>query len=214
MSLLKDFRKHAIGDFDKALKRFDNFFSEIDIDELEEEIQSSQKFFKNQFNILAKKFKNYVDKYVVTIPYDRNDETLQFKIDGQELTITVKTLDDVERQEERTTTITLPSDVDPTAMSHSYDKEEQKMRFVFKKKGWEEVEQAAAEEAAETDEEVEEATELSPEAETVEDEPSTPEEELAKFAKNFEDAGLDKNDIVKLLRDYAKNLAKQAKEEA
>lgn len=111
----------------------------LDLHKLAKEIEETD--FEKEFNTMKQTFKDLLkkkdDEYVLEVKYDRETQTLQFKIEDDTLTVIVE-----EKKEngdfKSTTTVTIPSDVLVDKITQEYDSENKIMLFKMKKTNVEE----------------------------------------------------------------------------
>lgn len=115
--------KKSFDEMNKAI----NSFELNDIDKMFEDVN---KTLSKKTNELKKRFKNTNSTFEVIIPYDRDNDTLETKIENSYFKAFVKSLDG---ETEKTTSVYIPEDIDVNSVSHKYDSEKQIMHFVFKK---------------------------------------------------------------------------------
>lgn len=130
MKLLKDITNSALSilkrnavDFNKMMKDFDFSLAEKKMNELESS-------FKFQFDGLKKMVKEMTDKFIVEIPFDREYESLSFKIENGVMTITTEQHTS-NRDAKSVTETSIPTGIDVNRMIQRYDEKEKKMRFIF-----------------------------------------------------------------------------------
>lgn len=95
------------------------------------------------FERIGDEIKNTFDKYIITIPYDRNCERFVYQVSGQELHILVETLDECKTREfeseisctskHNELNVTLPKNVNATSVSQKYDSDKKIMTLTFSK---------------------------------------------------------------------------------
>ena len=123
----------ALDDFSFS-KAFDRFF-DFGFGELEKRFKEAQKELDESIAALERRIKKTKHGMTVTVPYDRNKETLSTSIEDGVLTVVVKSEDGSSVQ---TTSVTLPENFDEKlkGVYRQYDEEKHEMHlhFSFKKK--------------------------------------------------------------------------------
>lgn len=125
-NLFDTLRKNVDAVFEEANRAF----SSINFDDIEGELEKTNKRLKKTIKKLSKRVKNLTDRYVIEVPYDRNEEKLAFTHDGETFSATVTKLDLSKNSQ---MTFSIPSDVDTDSLSQKYFAEQKKMVFTFKK---------------------------------------------------------------------------------
>lgn len=136
MGLIKFFGKQALNSFKRAVGDMHSALNEIDVDSFESRFQSMREDFTKEVEKFANKFKNFGGKYVVEVPYDRDKQTLSYKIENGTITITVETNEETENgsfKSKSVTTTNVPEDVCVDNITQRYLKDEKKMLFILKK---------------------------------------------------------------------------------
>lgn len=160
MGLLSLFSKSAINSLKKVANEMQQTINEIDFDDFENRFDALRNDINKEFEKFTNKLKNLGNKYVVEVPYDRDRQTLSYRIENGLMTITVETNEETENgsfKSKSTTTTTIPEDVNVDNIIQKYLKDEKKMLFILKKTKIEVVE--------EDENEVEEETPLTNEQE-------------------------------------------------
>ena len=130
MNIIRKCVKDAINDIEAKVKELPKILDNIDVEELDKEIQESQKYFREQITSLVQKAKKCNNKYTVKINFNRSTDNLSWTLSGSELEINVTALSDTSSSKYK---LTLPADVDPTTLVTEYDAKECKMTFSFKR---------------------------------------------------------------------------------
>lgn len=136
MGLIKFFGKQALNSFKRAVDDMHSALNEIDVDSFESKFQSMREDFTKEVEKFANKFKNFGNKYVVEVPYDRDKQTLSYRIENNMITITVETNEETENgsfKSKSVTTTNVPDDVCVDNITQRYLKDEKKMLFILKK---------------------------------------------------------------------------------
>lgn len=136
MGLIKFLGKQALNSFRRAVDDMHSALNEIDVDSFESRFQSMREDFTKEVEKFANKFKNFGGKYVVEVPYDRDKQTLSYKIENGMITITVETNEETENgsfKSKSVTTTNVPEDVCVDNITQKYLKDEKKMLFILKK---------------------------------------------------------------------------------
>lgn len=113
----------------------------LDLHKLAKEIEETD--FEKEFNTMKQTFKDLLkkkdDEYVLEVKYDRETQTLQFKIEDDTLTVIVEEkTENGNFNSKSTTTVTIPSDVLVDKITQEYDSENKIMLFKMKKTNVEE----------------------------------------------------------------------------
>lgn len=113
----------------------------LDLHKLAKEIEETD--FEKEFNTMKQTFKDLLKKkdneYVLEVKYDREAQTLQFKIEDDTLTVIVEEkTENGNFNSKSTTTVTIPSDVLVDKITQEYDSENKIMFFKMKKTNVEE----------------------------------------------------------------------------
>lgn len=113
----------------------------LDLHKLAKEIEETD--FEKEFNTMKQTFKDLLKKkdneYVLEVKYDRETQTLQFKIEDDTLTVIVEEkTENGNFNSKSTTTVTIPSDVLVDKITQEYDSENKIMLFKMKKTNVEE----------------------------------------------------------------------------
>jgi nitrous oxide reductase len=113
----------------------------LDLHKLAKEIEETD--FEKEFNTMKQTFKDLLkkkdDEYVLEVKYDRETQTLQFKIEDDTLTVIVEEkTENGNFNSKSTTTVTIPSDVLVDKITQEYDSENKIMFFKMKKTNVEE----------------------------------------------------------------------------
>ena len=113
----------------------------LDLHKLAKEIEETD--FEQEFNTMKQTFKDLLKKkdneYVLEVKYDRETQTLQFKIEDDTLTVIVEEkTENGNFNSKSTTTVTIPSDVLVDKITQEYDSENKIMLFKMKKTNVEE----------------------------------------------------------------------------
>lgn len=130
MNIIRKCVKDAINDIEAKVKELPKILDNIDVEELDKEIQESQKYFREQITSLVQKAKKCNKKYTIKINFSRSTDNLSWTLSGSELEINVTALTDTSSSKYK---LTLPADVDPTTLTTEYDAKECKMTFSFKR---------------------------------------------------------------------------------
>lgn len=119
-------------------KRVTNTLSGVllDLHKFAKEIEETD--FEKEFDTLKQSFKDILKKkdkeYELEVKYDRETQTLQFKIEDNLLTVIVEEKTESGNFESKsTTTVTIPSDVSIEKITQKYDSERKVMVFKMKK---------------------------------------------------------------------------------
>lgn len=113
----------------------------LDLHKLAKEIEETD--FEKEFNTMKQTFKDLLKKkdneYVLEVKYDRETQTLKFKIEDDTLTVIVEEkTENGNFNSKSTTTVTIPSDVLVDKITQEYDSENKIMFFKMKKTNVEE----------------------------------------------------------------------------
>ena len=113
----------------------------LDLHKLAKEIEETD--FEKEFNTMKQTFKDLLkkkdDEYVLEVKYDRETQTLKFKIEDDTLTVIVEEkTENGNFNSKSTTTVTIPSDVLVDKITQEYDSENKIMLFKMKKTNVEE----------------------------------------------------------------------------
>ena len=113
----------------------------LDLHKLAKEIEETD--FEKEFNTMKQTFKDLLKKkdneYVLEVKYDRETQTLKFKIEDDTLTVIVEEkTENGNFNSKSTTTVTIPSDVLVDKITQEYDSENKIMLFKMKKTNVEE----------------------------------------------------------------------------
>lgn len=113
----------------------------LDLHKLAKEIEETD--FEKEFNTMKQTFKDLLkkknDEYILEVKYDRETQTLQFKIEDDTLTVIVEEkTENGNFNSKSTTTVTIPSDVLVDKITQEYDSENKIMLFKMKKTNVEE----------------------------------------------------------------------------
>lgn len=113
----------------------------LDLHKLAKEIEETD--FEKEFNTMKQTFKDLLKKkdneYVLEVKYDRETQTLQFKIEDDTLTVIVEEkTENGNFNSKSTITVTIPSDVLVDKITQEYDSENKIMLFKMKKTNVEE----------------------------------------------------------------------------
>lgn len=121
--------------FDNINKMLNRFTSEMDdaMSSLDKEMSEFENVFENKFDDFKKYVKDLTEKFIVEVPYDRDNETLTYSINGNVITVNVECCENSENSKKTTITTTLPKNADIEHMKQTYSKEEKKMFFTFDK---------------------------------------------------------------------------------
>lgn len=116
--------------FGNALAEINKIAVELENVDYEKEFEKMSKSFNEKMDILLKKN----DKYVMEIPYNRDTQTLQFKIKDNLFTVIVEEkTENGDFTSKSSTTVTIPNDVCVDKITQEYDKERKMMVFSMKK---------------------------------------------------------------------------------
>lgn len=159
MKLLKDFTNSALSMIKKNADEFGKMMKDLDFDfsSAEKKFNELESSFKEQFYELKKRVKELTDKFIVEVPFDRENETLSFKIENGMIIVTTERHTE-NRDAKSVTETTIPTRFDVNRMIQRYDENNKKMRFIFfktvgeiyKKKGGCQVNEEATNEKEET----------------------------------------------------------------
>lgn len=126
LALVKDGMRKRMNDL---LKNIEN----INFDDFDKKVQE-------KVNNLAKQFKEATDVFIIKIPFDKNNQSLSYKIDDDTITITTESCKStntesvVDYTESTTVTNTvIPKRFDATRMVQKYDSKNKRMLFIFYK---------------------------------------------------------------------------------
>lgn len=116
--------------FGNALAEINKIAVELENVDYEKEFEKMSKSFNEKMDILLKKN----DKYVMEIPYNRDTQTLQSKIEDNLFTVIVEEkTENGDFTSKSSTTVTIPNDVCVDKITQEYDKERKMMVFSMKK---------------------------------------------------------------------------------
>lgn len=104
--------------------------SEFDADQTKKELLEMGERMKEEFKVLTERVKNYVDKYEINVPYDRETETICHILECNDLTVNVNSRDGSKSQN---STFEIPEGVNLNKFTVTYDEKEKKMFFTFSK---------------------------------------------------------------------------------
>lgn len=155
MGLLKLFGKSALDSFKKSIDEIQQSLAEIDGDVIEARFLELNDEFNKKFEKLKEQFKMVGNKFVVEVPYDRDTQTLSYKMEDGIITVIVETNEETESgsfKSKSTTARTIPESVNVNEMKHKYLADEKKMLFIFKGVKAEEPQEEVTENAAPTEE--------------------------------------------------------------
>lgn len=136
MGLIKLFSKHTLSTLRQAVDDMQQAFAEVNTEDFEKKFDSLKENFNKEFEKLAKKFKKIGKKYVIEVPYDRDTQTLSYRINNESITITVETREETENGSFKSKTVTttnIPEDVCVEKITQKYLKDEKKMLFILKR---------------------------------------------------------------------------------
>lgn len=132
MKPLKDFTNSAISMIKKNADEFGKMMKDLDFDfsSAEKKFNELESSLKDQFAELKKRVKDLTDKFIVEIPFDRENETLSFKIENGKIIVTTER--HTENRDAKSVTETIiPTGIDVNRMIQRYDEKDKKMRFIF-----------------------------------------------------------------------------------
>ena len=132
-SLFKSFTDSALSLFNRKFNELDKMMRDIDFSSAEDKFNEIEKSFKEKFTELKKRVKEFTDKFIVEVPFDKNEETISFKIENGMITITTEKSDE-SSSKKSTTEVSIPETVDEHHMVQRYAEDEKKMMFIFFKK--------------------------------------------------------------------------------
>lgn len=120
--------------FDAVKKEIDNVcenMSKIDVEDVKSYLSEKANILKENIDTAIEKVRECSStKFEVKTPFDKENETMTYSLDGNRFVIETKTKDNVEFGSR---TITIPEDVDATTFCQEYDEENKVMIFIFNK---------------------------------------------------------------------------------
>lgn len=135
MGLLKFFGKRALTSFKRSIDDLQETLNEIDVENIESRFSELRSDLNSEFEKLINQFKKVGNKLIVEVPYDRDTQTLSYKLEDGVMTVTVETCEETENgsfKSKSVTTRTIPEGVNVDEMKHKYLDKEKKMLFIFK----------------------------------------------------------------------------------
>lgn len=133
MDTIRLFGKNVVKSLTRAAIEMQTAFNDIDFNDFENRFVSIQNEIKKEIEKLTKKLN---EEYVVEVPYDRDTQTLSYRIENRIMTITVERNENTDNsflKSKDVTTITIPKYVNIDKITQNYLKDENMMIFIFKK---------------------------------------------------------------------------------
>lgn len=134
MRLLETFKNSATSIFQDGFEEIKRMMDGIDTSKIVDSMIEFNNSIKEEFTKFKERIKNLNDKFIVDVPYDRDEHILSYVINNDELKITIKSdPDSLNQMSEQLFITTIPQDVDVTKLKTKYDDETKTMFFIFKK---------------------------------------------------------------------------------
>lgn len=126
MDFINQFAKNALKQLNEAKKQMTKLLNDFDSFEIEKQMTDT-------WSELKQIVKNLTDKFIVSVPFDREKEKLSFSIENGMIIVQVTSnSDDV--QFKSVTETKIPTGIDVNRMIQKYDEKHKKMLFIFLKK--------------------------------------------------------------------------------
>lgn len=129
-NLGKLFADNALQSLKNTVKVANDMLQSFSLTDISKAMEEAQTRLKNELVHFIGQVKNFTDKYTIEVPFNPQNETISYSIEGNSVYITVKAKDDSSNLNK---VVDLPEDVNANEMDHSYDAERHIMTFKFKK---------------------------------------------------------------------------------
>jgi hypothetical protein len=127
---LKRFRDAAFATLDESANTLKRMLNEIDFTAVTDRFNEVREDISETFATLRKKVKVLTDRFVIKVPFDRENQKLSFTIDDDTINVTVESFDGRSHRKQTTST-TIPEFVDTNNMIQRYDDDKKEMIFIF-----------------------------------------------------------------------------------
>ena len=136
MKMLNVFKENLNSIFKKSFDEMQKVINDFDFDDIEKQFDSVKKSFNEGFEEFKSYVKNYDNKYIIKVPYDRDTQVMKFAVSDSEFKVAVNPCEDcgdVKIKTSFSSVTTIPKGVNVDTITHSYDELTKTMVFIFKK---------------------------------------------------------------------------------
>ena len=126
----KLFAESGLATIKKAIQAANTMVQSFSLEDMGKACDEAQTRLTNEVKRFKNQFFNFIDKYTVEIPYNKNNEYLTYEITPNAFNVSVNSNDGDHVSNH---VFTLPSDVDSSEMTQTYDSERKVMIFKFGK---------------------------------------------------------------------------------
>lgn len=121
----------ALSSIKSVVQAANDALQSFSLNDIGKAMDEAQNRLKDEFSRFMGQIKNFQDKYTVDVPFNPENQSISYSIDGNTICISVKSTRGGASNLNQV--VELPEDVNPQEMIHSYDSERHIMSFKFKK---------------------------------------------------------------------------------